>query len=150
LHTGISCDGLDRGTVHLTRNVSAVTGACLMIRKALYLEVGGLDEENLPTSFNDVDLCLRLREAGYRILYTPLARLYHQESASRDFLHEDRHVQIMQERWGEALRRDPFWNPNLTHGPKPRHGFAFHWHESAQLHVKRHSAIANKDLTRCH
>ncbi len=127
LHAGITRDGLDRGTAFLTRNVSAVSGACLMIRKDLFQEAGGLDADHLPTSFNDVDLCLRLRRLGFRIIYTPLARLYHQESASRSFEHEERFIGIMQERWGEELDQDPFWNPNLPHGPDLHPGFAFHW-----------------------
>jgi GT2 family glycosyltransferase len=127
LHGGITRDGLDRGMVRLIRNISAVTGACLMMRKQLYHEVGGLDEKHLPTSFNDVDLCLRLREAGYRNIGTPLARLYHRESASRDLSDEERFIRLMHERWGEALQRDPFWNPNLPHGPRPHQGFAFNW-----------------------
>ncbi len=130
LHSGITRDGLDRGTLRLIRNVSAITGACLMIRKSLFFEMGGLDEEDLPASFNDVDLCLRLGRAGYRIVCTPLARLYHQESASRGFEDEELYIRIMQERWSEELERDPFWSPNLPHGPQPHSGFAFQWDTS--------------------
>ena len=60
----------------LTRNVTAVTGACLAVRKNLYHEIGGLDE-SLPVAFNDIDFCFRLAEKGYKNLYTPFARLYH-------------------------------------------------------------------------
>jgi GT2 family glycosyltransferase len=142
LHTGITCDGLDRGVVRLIRNVSAVTGACLMIRRRLYLEMGGLDAEALPTSFNDVDLCLRLRKAGYRIIYTPLAQLYHHESASRNLHGEERFIQTMRERWGDELKHDPFWNPNLPSGEQPPGGFAFHWHEPSYLAASANASRA--------
>src|SRR5690606_26085614 len=62
----------------VAQELSAVTGACLVVRRKAYLEVGGLDEE-LQVAFNDIDFCLRLREAGYRNLWTPFARLYHHE-----------------------------------------------------------------------
>src|SRR5262249_26369909 len=113
--------------VGLIRNVSAVTGACLMIRRQLYFELGGLDEKALPTSFNDVVLCLRLRQAGYRIVQTPLARLYHHESATRPIGDEIAFVETMRARWGTALQRDPFWNPTLPHGKDALGVWAFHW-----------------------
>jgi GT2 family glycosyltransferase len=127
LHSGITRDGLDRGTCRLIRNVSAVTGACLMVRKKLYQEIGGLDARHLPTSFNDVDLCLRLRQAGYRIIQTPLARLWHQESATRRIGAETVAIRTMWERWGDLLARDPYWNPNLAHGVALPPGLSFHW-----------------------
>ncbi|OYY75587.1 MAG: family 2 glycosyl transferase [Gammaproteobacteria bacterium 28-57-27] len=105
----------------LVQNISAVTAACLLVRKEIYEAVGGLDEENLKVAFNDVDLCLKVREAGYRNLWTPYAELYHHESVSRG--KEDssekqarfrKEVEFMQEKWGESLRHDPYYNPNLT------------------------------------
>lgn len=105
----------------LVQNISAVTAACLLVRKELYEAVGGLDEENLKVAFNDVDFCLKVREAGYRNLWTPYAELYHHESVSRG--KEDspekqvrfrKEVEFMQEKWGESLRHDPYYNPNLT------------------------------------
>jgi GT2 family glycosyltransferase len=111
------------GSLVLVREVSAATAACLAVRRAVFEAVGGLDAEALAVAFNDVDLCLRIREAGWRILWTPLAELYHHESATRGgdvtgakarrFAGEIGH---MQRRWGEALRRDPFANPNLDYG----------------------------------
>ena len=107
--------------LRVTRNVSAVTGACLAIRKTIYQEVGGFDEEGLPVAFNDVDFCIRVMQAGYRNLWTPHARLTHHESLSRGG--EDspekiarfrREVGIMRKRWGELLDNDPYYNPNLT------------------------------------
>jgi len=67
------------GRLKTIQNYSAVTGACLAIRKELFFEVGGLDEEHLTVAFNDVDLCLKLRKRGYRNLWTPYAELYHHE-----------------------------------------------------------------------
>jgi GT2 family glycosyltransferase len=84
-------------------------------------EVGGLDGANLRVAFNDVDLCLRIRERGYLIVWTPLALLYHHESASRgsDLLPErhaefQREVAYMHKRWSATLGRDPYFNPNLS------------------------------------
>jgi O-antigen biosynthesis protein len=102
------------GTVEMTRNYSAVTAACMMLRRAVFEEVGGLDEGNLGVAFNDVDLCLRLRGRGYLILYTPYAELYHHESASRGFGLNPAEVRYMRERWGEVLDNDPYYNPNLS------------------------------------
>ena len=99
---------------HLIRNYSAVTAACLMIRKAVYEEVGGMDE-HLAVTFNDVDLCLRLRARGYLVVYTPYARLYHHESRSRWYQPpRAEEVQYMLDRWGTLLAHDPYYNPHLT------------------------------------
>ncbi len=105
----------------LQQNLSAVTAACLLIRREIYEEVGGLEAESLKIAFNDVDFCLKVRAAGYRNLWTPYAELYHHESASRgaeDTLEKrDRfrsEVDHMTEKWGDALLNDPAYNPNLT------------------------------------
>ena len=118
--------GLRRGEpgyfarAHLAQDVSAVTTACALVRREAYLQVGGFDE-NLAVTFNDVDFCLRLRKAGYRIVWTPYADLIHHESASRGF--EDSapkqvrfraEVDYMKSKWGDTLQRDPFYNPNLS------------------------------------
>jgi GT2 family glycosyltransferase len=104
----------------VAQNLSAVTGACLMVRRRVFDEVDGLDED-LPVSFNDIDFCLRVRAHGYRNAWTPFAELYHHESASRG--REDTpeklsryaaEVAFMQKRWGEALLEDPAYNPNLS------------------------------------
>jgi GT2 family glycosyltransferase len=71
------------GRTHLTHSVSAVTGACLVVRKELYQAVGGMDADRLPVAFNDVDLCLKIQALGKRNLMVPDAILYHRESASR-------------------------------------------------------------------
>jgi O-antigen biosynthesis protein len=109
------------GRAALIQSFSAVTGACLVVRKALYEEVGGLNEVELQVACNDIDFCLRLREAGYRNIYTPYAELYHHESASRGFddtpekqARSAKEVAYMHQRWGDALRNDPAYSPNLT------------------------------------
>ena len=102
------------GSVRTTANVSAVTGACLMVRKAVYDEVQGLDERELPTSYNDVDFCLRLRQKGYRNVYTGLAQLVHYESYSRGKAKDDGFRRKMQTRWGPMLTSDPYFSPNLS------------------------------------
>lgn len=106
-----------RGLV--AQNVSAVTGACLLVRHELFDAAGGL-EEQLPVEFNDVDFCLRLRERGYLNVWTPFAELYHHESVSRVI--EDAAAKRMREagigfmmdRWRDSLREDPAYNPNLS------------------------------------
>jgi hypothetical protein len=86
-----------------------------------------LDEVNLPTSFNDVDFCLRLRREGLRIVYTPLAELRHHESASRRIDREaDRHYGlILRQRWGSDLQPDPYWSVRWNADLAARPGFAF-------------------------
>jgi glycosyltransferase involved in cell wall biosynthesis len=107
----------------LVQEYCAVTGACLAVNRDKYIEVGGLDEKNLAVAYNDVDFCLRLRELGYRNLWTPYAQLYHYESYSRgpDSSSEsiDRYTteaEYMRSRWSDLLKRDPFYNPNLSRG----------------------------------
>jgi glycosyltransferase involved in cell wall biosynthesis len=116
---------------NLIQNYSAVTAACLVIRKSVYEEVGGLNEVNLQVAFNDVDFCLRVREAGYRNIWTPYAELYHHESATRGY--EDRpekqerfakEVQYMKQRWGDTLLNDPAYSLNLT---LDREDFSYAW-----------------------
>jgi O-antigen biosynthesis protein len=96
-----------------TRNYSAVTGACLLTRRDVFDEVGGLDER-LPVSFGDVDLCLKMRRAGYVIVYTPFAKLYHHGSDVHRQTIKPNEATLMRERWPELLERDPYYNPNLS------------------------------------
>lgn len=110
-----------QGRALLAQDMSAVTGACLMVWKSLYETLAGLDERHLPVAFNDVDFCLRVREAGYRVVWTPHAELYHRESVSRGkdrsaekARRNRREVAYMRKRWKHALRHDPFYNPNLS------------------------------------
>jgi len=104
----------------IIQNVSAVTAACLLVRKEVYEEVSGLNER-LAVAFNDVDFCLKVREAGYRNIWTPYAELYHHESISRGY--EDtpakqkrfsKEVNLMKMLWQGKLDQDPYYNPNLT------------------------------------
>ncbi len=100
--------------LQVTRNYSSVTGACLLTRREVFQEMGGFDEERLPVTFNDVDLCLKMRRAGYLVVYTPFAKLYHHESATRRRSVEARETDVMRERWPELLAHDPYYNPNLS------------------------------------
>jgi GT2 family glycosyltransferase/2-polyprenyl-3-methyl-5-hydroxy-6-metoxy-1,4-benzoquinol methylase len=96
------------------RNCSAVTGACMMVRADVFWELCGFDER-LRVAFNDVDYCLRAREKGLLVIYTPYAVLYHHESASRGRLHPDEDESFFRERWGKPGQyRDPYYNPNLS------------------------------------
>ena len=105
----------------IAQNLSAVTGACMMIRKEVYDQVKGLDPA-FAVEFNDVDLCLRIREAGYLIVWTPYAELYHYESKSRGMNETEeqqtRHIKevlLFRSRWKRELQAgDPYYNPNLT------------------------------------
>lgn len=102
------------GFADLTRNCSAVTAACMMVSRKLFKEIGGFDEQ-LKVVYNDVDLCLRIRERGYLILYTPFAVLYHFESATRGRLRPVKEEELFCRRWGDAIRLgDPYYNPSLT------------------------------------
>ncbi len=105
----------------LQMNYSAVTAACLMVKAAAFKQVGGLTEE-LAVAFNDVDFCLKVRMAGYLVVYNPAVRAYHYESKSRgaeDTVEKlqrfDREIAWMKEHWADILQKgDPFYNPNLT------------------------------------
>lgn len=123
-HAHRTCDqGSDgyMGRIKIVQNLSGVTGACLMVRRRVFDEVWGFDE-SLSHAFNDVDLCLKIRETGRLIVYTPYAELYHYESASRgtDDTPESqarfaKEVEIMKGRWKHVLDAgDPYYNPNLT------------------------------------
>jgi O-antigen biosynthesis protein len=114
-------DGGYFNRAQLVQSFVAVTAACLVVRKAVYQEVGGLEETKLKVSYNDVDFCLRLREAGYRNVWTPYAELYHHESATRPRDQDpaqrervEREEGYMRTRWGALLEQDPAHNPNLS------------------------------------
>ena len=108
------------GRAVLAQEFLAVTAACLLVRREIYVQVGGLDE-SLKVAFNDVDFCLRVHAAGYRNVWTPFAELIHHESVTRG--HEDTpekqqrfagEVAILQSRWPEWIANDPCYSPNLT------------------------------------
>lgn len=106
------------GRPHFVQELSAVTGACLMVRREVFKEVSGF-EEDLPKAFNDIDLCLKIRKLGYKIIYTPYATLYHYESISRGLdngIEEDFQTAIryMIRKWDCPNFKDPYYNPNLS------------------------------------
>jgi len=108
------------GRARVAQQLSAVTGACLVVTRASYESVGGLDEA-LQVAFNDIDFCLRLAEAGYRNIWTPFAELYHHESASRGSEDTEEkkkrfasEVALMARRWDSRLNNDPAYSPNLS------------------------------------
>jgi GT2 family glycosyltransferase len=97
--------------LQITRNCSAVSGACMLTRREVFEELGGFDE-SLRESLADIDLCLKMRRAGYLIVYTPFAKLYwHAPQPERIDARSDA---IMRERWPDVLQRDPYYNPNLS------------------------------------
>ncbi|HYD82931.1 MAG TPA: glycosyltransferase family 2 protein, partial [Opitutus sp.] len=110
-----------RNRLRLVQNYSAVTAACLVIRREIFDTVGGYNERDLAVAFNDIDFCLRVLKAGYRNLWTPFAEFYHHESASRGL--EDtpekiarfqRETAYMRRMWAPLLDNDPAYNPNLS------------------------------------
>ncbi|MEM0897171.1 MAG: glycosyltransferase family 2 protein [Verrucomicrobiota bacterium] len=104
------------GMLHYTRNVSALTAACLLTRREVFEETGGFDAEHLRVDYNDVDFCLKIREAGHRLVYTPHARLFHHESVSAKDRGDPGERGVIFHRWGKHLANDPFYNPLLTLG----------------------------------
>jgi GT2 family glycosyltransferase len=100
----------------------------MAVRQSVFHQVGGFNETDLGVAFNDVDFCLKVREAGYRNVWTPFAALYHHESVSRgrDDTPEKRarfkkELLYMRTKWGAAIERDPFYSPHLT---RKRENFA--------------------------
>ncbi len=123
-HFGYGRPGDDpgyQGQFVTTREVSAVTGACLAVRREVFSRAGGLDAVNLPVALNDLDLCLRIRAMGLRVVWTPFATLRHHESASRGdeadagkaarFRQECR---FLRDRWAATLDADPFYNRHFS------------------------------------
>ncbi len=109
----------------VAQNCLAVTGACLMTRRALFAQLGGLSTL-LPVNYNDVDYCLKLRDAGHRVVYDPDLQLYHFESSSRDPEVADWEKARLQERWLAQTVADPYANPNLR-GSSPRLASHLQW-----------------------
>jgi GT2 family glycosyltransferase len=120
----------DVGRLQAAHDVSACTAACLLVSRAAFDEVGGFDTR-FAVAFNDIDLCLRLRERGYRIVLAPLARLVHAESTSFGSHFAGRveewntEMALMRERWGGLLGADAFQSPNLADDPKHPERLAF-------------------------
>ncbi len=120
---GHAFKGLDGSVPHyfdfsdVIRNVSAVTGACLMTRSEVFWQVGGFDEAQFAVAFNDIDLCLKIGKAGFRVLYTPHAVLYHHEAFSKttkDLIPHPDEVAGMRSKWSTIIAHDPHYSPNLT------------------------------------
>jgi O-antigen biosynthesis protein len=107
-----NCDGYF-GSLCCAREVSAVTGACLMISKELYKQVDGLNI-HYNSVYQDIDLCLKVRELGYRIIYTPTVKIKHYESVSRGNNYDFIDRQLLIDCWGATLTRDPYYNKNLS------------------------------------
>jgi GT2 family glycosyltransferase len=102
---------------NLVRNISAVTGACLLVAREKFFEAGAFDEVNLAVAFQDVDLCLKLLELGYRNVYTPYAKLYHYESATKtekDKIPDPAEDAFMKRKWARYIADDPYYNPSLS------------------------------------
>lgn len=99
------------------RDVSALTAACLMVPRSVFQEVGGFNETDFPVAYQDVDLCLRIREAGYHVLYTPHALLHHFEAktkTAKDIDPKPEEVAALKRKWARYIEADPFYNPHLT------------------------------------
>ena len=120
---GHAFKGLDGSVRHyfdfsdVIRNVSAVTGACLMVRSEVFWQVSGFDETQFAVAFNDIDLCLKVGKAGYRVLYTPHAVLHHHEAFSKttkDLIPHPDEVAAMRSKWSTVIGHDPYYSPNLS------------------------------------
>jgi GT2 family glycosyltransferase len=118
--------------LRVAHECSAVTAACLATRRSDYLAIGGMDEARFAVAFNDVDYCLRLRQAGKRIVFTPHAKLVHAESASRGKDDRadrrdrfERELGLLRARWGQSLNEDPTYNPQLSRDGVPYSGLAW-------------------------
>ena len=109
----------------IARNCLAVTGACLMTRREVFDEVGGLTR-TLPVNFNDVDYCLKVHAGGRRVVYDPDLVMYHFESSSRDPEVSDWEIELLEDRWAGYAAVDPYGNPNIRYG-LPRIPSYFSW-----------------------
>jgi GT2 family glycosyltransferase len=112
--------------LRVARECSAVTAACLLTRSVDYRRFGGLDELNFPINFNDVDYCLKLRAEGKKVIFTPHARLEHQEGATRGIgmtaegqQRFQRELRLLRAKWGNVIAEDPYYSPILSPDPNP-------------------------------
>jgi hypothetical protein len=143
----------DSGYADLLRvahECSAVTAACIVTRRSDYLGVGGMDEIRLPVSFNDVDYCLKLRQAAKRVVFTPHAKLIHLESASRGRDREPgpaarfgREIGILRARWGQLLIDDPYYSPVLSLDEVPFSALAW---PPRNMRARAQRSVICKDL----
>ena len=110
------------GFTHCIRNYSAVTGACMLIKKNMLRELGGFDE-SFATDYNDIDFCLKITKAGFRVVYTPYCELFHFECSSiKRTVSCPEGTKLFNQRWHHLIANDPYYNPNL---PRNRHDFVF-------------------------
>lgn len=122
VHAGCGLAGDDNGyldRIGFVQNANAVTAACMLVKKSIFDEVGGFDE-SLAVAYNDVDFCLKLRDRGYMIVYTPYAMLSHYESSSRGaevsskkVMRRKKEAEIIRNKWGDRLV-DPYYNSNFS------------------------------------
>lgn|GEM_PF-404071 len=159
-HAGVSCAngpyhlfyGLARGTsvdgghLELVRESTVLTGACLAVRRDAFFAVGGLTEL-LPSNFNDVDFCLKLRSCGLRNIWTPHVEMYHFESKSREKTVHMFESDFLRIRWGRRLYVDPCFNPNLR-PDWPRWEPFDDWDEFARGWPTLVASVAQLDLPR--
>ena len=132
------------------QDMSAVTAACLLCRADAFRDVGMFDEDNLTVAFNDVDLCLKIGRAGYRVIMNPAVVAEHHESLSRgsDLLEHNlsrfySENQLMMDRWGDLIRSDPYYNPHFSHETG-----MFEKLSSASLKVERAQSLLRKPVPR--
>jgi GT2 family glycosyltransferase/SAM-dependent methyltransferase len=102
------------GHLNIIRNYSAVSNSCMMIKNHLFQEIGGFDEENLPFSYSDIDLCLRVKDMGLNNIYTPFSVLAKQENKTDIEFPSVNEREYFLKKWVDVIQRDPFYNPNLT------------------------------------
>jgi GT2 family glycosyltransferase len=139
LYRGYSGDyGGYANSVRVARDCLAVTGACLMTRRGLFEEVGGLTT-TLPVNYNDVDYCLKLHTRGQRSVYDPDLVMLHFESSSRSTDVEDWEKEHLLERWGAVTMADPYSNPNLHYSGSPRLSAGLRWAVRRRPHLRRRS-----------
>jgi len=145
-HRGLPCCHYGYfGRAGVIQTFSAISSACLCIRKEIYEKVGGFDENGLPADFGDVDFCLRVREAGYRNIWTPFAELYHHRSLNQTSEHALEKqmpladaIKYMKNRWGNSLSNDPAYSPNLT---LEYEDFSLAWPPRVELLGSRYDGI---------
>lgn len=147
IHEGIGHadgDSGPNGRWSRVRSAAAVTGAFLAVRRSVFEAIGGFDAARLSIAFNDVDLCLRVREAGYRIVQTPAIRLVHHESKTRGLnvtrsqvAWDLEELTVVHRRWGAALFEDPGYNPHWTRAGQPFDGYRFPAMRETLDHIDR-------------
>ena len=139
IHLGMPADAPGYcGRLQSLQQLSALTAALLLIRRDVYQRLGGFDEVRFPVSYNDTDLCLRMRSAGYRAIYNPRVTAIHEESVSRGRSPLERkwRNEFMQ-LWKGEIESDPFYSPHLSHREYAVENVAFRaWQQRKQVSIK--------------